>query len=129
MKIIKSIPGAGYIESIREILAEEDREHVGREGRDAAQERALEMALEVGVRTSSWHTPGSDSEDLPDEFMILLGTGGPACRIVGELSKRGTPENARLELQDWGTPWTEHPNSREWSAELTEFARLFYWGE
>lgn len=132
MKTIeRSIPGAGYIETIREILAEMNRAHDGPgESRDKAQERALEMALEICTRNTEWHAPGASLEITKDnEFMILLGTGGPACRIVGELDEHGSPEKALLEWQDWGTPWTEHPESREWSAELTEFAGLFYWGE
>lgn len=73
------------------------------EDQDEARERIQEDALEVQVR-SGWHAPGENAE--PEEFYILLCTGGPAVRIVGELSN-GSPERPRIEYQDWGTPWTE----------------------
>ena len=33
---------------------------------------------------------------------------GPHVRITGKLNQHGEPESARLEYQDWGTPWTEY---------------------
>lgn len=48
-----------------------------------------------------------DGEWTADKFEILLTTGGPAARIMGELD--GTePTRAWLEVQDWGTPWTSY---------------------
>jgi len=40
-------------------------------------------------------------------FEILLTTGGPAVRIMGELDQ-GYPFRAWLEVQDWGTAWTQY---------------------
>ena len=75
---------------------------------EAARERIQEDALSVQVR-SDWYTPGADKEDrAPTEYEILLCTGGPACRIIGELSEHGEPRTARLEVQDWFQPWTEY---------------------
>ena len=48
----------------------------------------------------------------PEEFEILLCTGGPACRIVGDLDESCQPSSARIEHQDWGTPWTELSRTR-----------------
>lgn len=80
------------------------------ESEDEAQERIRQDALEVKVR-SEWHYPG-DEDVKPDQFYILLCTGGPAIRIIGELDEYGQPVRAWLEYQDWGTPWTERVNNR-----------------
>ena len=69
-----------------------------------AHDRITEDALSVEVR-SGWYNPGS-LDSGPEEFMILLCTGGPAVRIIGDLD-RGSPSRPRLECQDWFTPWTE----------------------
>ena len=71
---------------------------------DAASDAIREDALEVQVR-SGWTNPGETLE--PAEFNILLCTGGPAVRIMGELDNYGNPERAWLEYKDWGTPWVE----------------------
>lgn len=84
-----------------------------------------EDALSVEVRTS-WHSPG-DTEGSKPEYTILLSTGGPATRIIGELDQYGEPKTARLEAQDWFMPWTEYRDSDE--SVLLEYARVFYYGE
>ena len=71
---------------------------------DEARQRIDEDPLSLQVR-SDWHGLGEELE--PAEFEILLTTGGPACRIVGEI-QNGEPCSPRLEVQDWGTPWTEY---------------------
>lgn len=75
------------------------------ENEDDAREAIQNDPLEVMVR-SDWTTPGEDL--TPSEFMILLCTGGPAVRIMGELNQQGEPDRAWLEYQDWGTPWTRY---------------------
>ena len=57
---------------------------------------------------------------------ILLGTGGPATRIVCELDD-GEPTRARLQAQDWGTPWTDYIGGD--SETLLTYCRCFYFGE
>ena len=79
---------------------------------DELRERLEEEALSVEVR-SAWHTPHEGKAESPAEFRVLLSWGGPACQITGNLSAHGEPENAWLEWQDWGTPWT--PLRREWA--------------
>lgn len=69
--------------------------------KEAARERIEEDPLSVQVR-SAWENSPEDFDAA--EFCILLSTGGPATRIVGELD-RGEPISARLEAQDWFTPW------------------------
>jgi hypothetical protein len=90
---------------------------------DEARQIIQEDALEVQVR-SDWESPGAPLEAV--EFMILLCTGGPAVRIVGELN-RGEPCRAWLEYQDWGTPWTQWFGAK--SDTLCEYAANFFFGE
>jgi hypothetical protein len=109
---------------------------------DAARQRIMEDALSMQVR-SGWYTPGAErAEQKAEEYEILLCTGGPACRIVGELNEHGEPETARMEVQDWFQPWTAirplvhsdfaDPQNREcYDSEpiLLEYARCFWFGE
>lgn len=90
---------------------------------DEARQVIQEDPLEVQVR-SDWSNPGETLE--ASEFMILLCTGGPAVRIVGELN-RGQPCRAWLEYQDWGTPWTQWFGAS--SDTLCEYASNFFFGE
>lgn len=72
------------------------------ESEDDARQRIEEDALSIEAR-SDWQSMGETLE--PAEFCILLTTGGPAVRIVGELDN-GEPSRPRLEVRDLGTPWT-----------------------
>lgn len=95
---------------------------------EEARQTIQEDALSVQVR-SDWYSLGADeSEKAPAEFEILLCTGGPAVRIVGNLD-RSSPDNPRIEYQDWGTPWTQYfPNSEQREAMQT-YCEQFYYGE
>lgn len=86
-----------------------------------ARERIHESILSVQVR-SGWGDPGADM--VAEEFEILLTTGGPGLRIMGELDEHNEPSRARLEYQDWGTPWTQYFNVEQ--STLLAFARCFY---
>ena len=66
-----------------------------------------------------------DGEWMPDRFELLLAWGGPAVRIVGELDD-GEPISARLEVQDWGRPWTQYYDAD--SDTLLDYCRCFYYG-
>lgn len=104
----------------------EEREEYHNE--DNARQAIEEDPLSVQVRNSAWHSPGEGSEDnKPDEYEILLCTGGPACRIVGDLDEYGQPDTARIEFQDWFIAWEEWRGADE--AILLEYARVFYFGE
>lgn len=95
------------------------------EDQDDARQRIEEDALSVEVR-SGWTCPGEPLE--PEEFRILLCTGGPACQIIGELNQYGEPDSCRLMFQDWFTPWEELiMTSDEHDAVLT-YCRRFYFG-
>ena len=103
------------------------REHL--DNNDQRERISSEDALDVEVR-SDWHTPGMASEDRATEYRILLGTGGPASRIVGDLDEYGQPTNARFEFQDWFKPWTAANDlSDEQEKTLLEYAQQFYFGE
>lgn len=95
------------------------------ESEEQARERIEESPLSVQVR-SGWYSPGAECEK-PEEFEILLSTGGPALRIIGELDEHGQPDRPRLQYQDWGTPWTElFDIDRD---KLTTWCNVFYFGE
>jgi hypothetical protein len=106
-----------------EELAELEAASNGCEDEDAARDNIQEDPLEIQVR-SDWASPGETLE--ASEFCILLCTGGPAVRIVGELD-RGEPCRAWLEYQDWGTLWTRYFEAS--SATLCEYADNFFFGE
>ena len=82
---------------------------------DEAQEKATqaiqEDALEVGIIK---------------QYFILLCTGGPACRIIGNLNEYNEPETAKIQYQDWGTPWTDYSNVASMEDTLLKYARQFY---
>jgi len=90
---------------------------------DTVRERLEEMPLSVRVR-DGWRSPGDES-DGPEEFEILLSTGGPALRIYGKIDG----EHA-LQWQDWGTPWTDYRDTTdEQDQAIATFVGLFYLGE
>lgn len=98
---------------------------------DEAREYIQESVLEISVR-GDWYAPGTASEeqDGPCEFRILLTTGGPAARIMGELDGRGLPERAWIEYQNWGTGWQElHGDDAPSQEEILSFTQCFYFGE
>lgn len=106
----------------------ENLEKAEKEENDTAREQAEqtihEDALSVQVR-SGWYEPGSE-ETKPAEYEILLCWGSPACRIIGELDQYGQPETARIEYQDWGTPWTEYPLTGDQERIIIKYANCFY---
>lgn len=96
--------------------------------REEAETRIQEDALSVEMR-GAWYTYDTEPADAakPVEFNILLATGGPAVRIMGELDEHGQPDRAWLEVQDWGTPWTRYFDIEQDT--LLTYARCFYFGE
>jgi hypothetical protein len=105
---------------------DEQREEYNDE--DKAREAIEQDPLSVEIR-SGWYTPGSETDKEPSEYRILLAWGGPACQIRGELDEYRQPETARIEHQDWGTPWTKYRISSEDEEILLEYARCFYFGD
>ena len=105
-----------------EELAELEKVAGDCESEDEARQRIQEDALSVEI--GGWWMPGNDPE--PDQYRVLLTTGGPAVRIIGELD-RGEPYSARLEVQDWSKPWTQYREADE--DVLLSYARCFYYGD
>lgn len=96
------------------------------ESAENVRERIQGSPLSVQVR-SGWRSPGDDHGD-PEEFEILLSTGGPALRIRGELGEHNQPSRAWLEYQDWGTGWTEYHGEGLEHSSLMTFCQQFYFG-
>lgn len=95
---------------------------------DEARQAIIDDALEVCVR-DPWRAPGQTDSEGPTEFKILLCTGGPAVRIIGDLNEHGEAESARIEHQDWGTPWTEHRITAEEEADVLAYCAEFCFSE
>lgn len=94
--------------------------------REDAQQRIEEDPLSLQVR-SGWRSPGEESE--PEEFELLLSTGGPATRIIGELGEHNEPIRARLQAQDWFTAWTDYQGDAISRSDLLAYCNVFYFGE
>jgi hypothetical protein len=120
----------GWLASIEEMLAEFDaakaKDRETNDMRDYERvEQIHESVLSVMVR-DGWRQPGQTAnEDEPDEYEILLSTGGPALRIWGKLDRFCAPSSAEMQMQDWGTPWTRYPAPE---ATLLAFAQCFWFG-
>lgn len=115
--------GAGAYASIKELVKayQSARNEIDC---DAARDRILDDALSVLVR-EDWHTPGQASDEF-GKYQILISTGGPATRIIGDLNQYGEPENATLQAQDWFQPWTDYTGADE--NILLAYATQFYFG-
>lgn len=93
------------------------------EDADDLRQRIEEMPLSVQVR-DGWRSPGAES-DGPEEFEILLSTGGPALRIYGEIGGHHS-----LQWQDWGTPWTDYRDTTDDQDQaIAAFVGLFWFGD
>lgn len=120
------------LESIKRMVsrlkvAEEQDNDGGGDEREAAERTIHEDALSVEVR-SGWRTIEGQKFE-PEEFRILLCTGGPAVQIRGEIDQHGQPIDPILEYQDWGTPWTIYPLMEADEEALLTYAQQFYFGE
>ena len=111
------------LESIIEMVKALDTE--SEDAREEALQAIQEDALSVQVR-SGWYQPGETPE--AEEYEILLCTGGPAARIIGELGLHDEPETAHLQYQDWFTPWIDYPTRDDDHQALLTYARCFYFG-
>ena len=111
-----------YYKEGNEATEEEKEQYHNEEG---VREAITEDPLSVQVR-SGW--AASPEEMEAEEYEILLCTGGPACRIVGDLD-RGEPDTANIEYQDWFTPWVRYGDTtNEEDEALLTYARQFYFG-
>ena len=89
-------------DALRQELAEFDCIRKDYESQDDVATAISEYPLSIEV-SSGWTL--LSEELVPEKFCILLQTGGPAVRIIGDLDEYREPDRAWLEYQDWGTPW------------------------
>lgn len=94
---------------------------------DDAQRAIDDDPLSIQVR-DGWKSPGAESEG-PEEYEILITTGGPAARIIGQLGEHSQPTSARFEYQDWFQPWTEVIFTSEDHKTLVDYVNCFYFGD
>jgi len=129
----------GQLESIKELYrnykqAESDDDYT-RE--DEIREQAQDEALSFEFR-SGWTS--NPEEMKPEEFKILLSTGGPACQIVGKIDYGSCePIDIEIQYQDWFTPWEplqlnctyadRSPNITSDYEALEWFCNCFYFGQ
>ena len=102
-------------EHITEALERYDKDHS-----DEIIEELQEMPLSVEFR-SGWQ--GYGEELKPEEFSILMCTGGPAVRIIGKIWD-GVPSDAHIQGQDWGTYWESLPLAAYEQGQLMQFVAL-----
>jgi hypothetical protein len=103
------------------VAAHDDAREKGKDETHAL-EAIQEDPLAISVR-SDWQVPGSRFQAA--EYQILLCSGGPACRIIGDLDGE-QPATAYLEYQDWFRPWREFETTSTEAEALIEYARCFY---
>ena len=91
---------------------------------EEAREAIADDPLSVEVR-GDWHMPGALDASAPYEYRILLCWGGPAARIIGELDDANEPYSAKLQYQDWFTPWIDYPLTDTEEETLIKYAKQF----
>ena len=117
----------GHIESMVEYFKKDKHffDIKDYDSQDELRESVLNSALSVEFR-SGWYSSPED-ETKAEEFKILLSTGGPALRVIGELDDYG-PVNPKLQFQDWGTPWIDFEITEDQQKALNWFCNCFYFG-
>lgn len=91
---------------------------------EGMEEIIQQNALSVRIR-SDWQVPGYLL--TPTKFEILLCTGGPAVRIIGDLGEYNEPESPQVQYQDWFTPWMDYRDITDRQAKLIlEYCRMHY---
>jgi hypothetical protein len=112
----------GFGDDEAEELAELEKAAGDCESREDAEQRIHEDPLSLEL-SGTW-TPGNTP--VADKAILLLGTGGPAVRLIVELGEYAEPHRAYLQVQNWGTPWTDVFTDSE---TLLRYAQCFYYGE
>jgi len=108
---------------LKSIMALVERAHHAQtHDMDAIEEEIFNSPLSVEV-SSGWTPVGEKLK--PAKYNLLMTTGGPGTRIVGDLDTEGIPATVDIEYQDWNTPWTKYPLSNEELQAILEFAQYF----
>jgi len=115
--------GAGAMGALRELVGALNEAITGED--DSAIEDATEAihddVLSIEYR-SGWTMQGEGLQ--AEEYCLLLATGGPAVRIIGTIEHEQA-RDATLQVQDWGTPWTDVALSDDDHDTLLQYARAF----
>ena len=129
----------GQLETIKELYRnyKEAESNDDYETQEKMTYKAEVEALSVDFR-SGWSC-SPDDLGSPEEFKILLSTGGPACQIIGNLDQSHQPIDIVIQYQDWGTPWEplqlnctyadKSPNITSDYKALEWFCNCFYFGQ
>ena len=120
--------GVSTAQNLLQLYQEAQAEDTTTERIEKIQQQVQEWPLSVDVRCTSWRSPGTEDWE-PDEFQILLSTGGPAMRITGDIGEHGEPCNPLMQVQDWFKPWTTCNTTDEQDEALRWFCSEFYFGE
>lgn len=107
-------------------LTELEAAAAGCADREAASERVQQDALSVEVR-SGWTELGGDM--APEEFRIVLCTGGPHVEIRGELDQHCEPRRAWLSYFGASVPRATYYGPLADTEVLLTYCREFYFGE
>lgn len=89
---------------------------------DDVTQEILEYPLDLSVRCTEWMPIGPDLE--PDEYRVLLSTGGPAVQITGSIGPDNEPSSVKLQHQSWFTPWSNYPLSQPEQDVLLRFVQI-----
>ncbi len=95
---------------------------------EEAEQAIHEDALSIECR-SGWYQAGSLDTAAPEEYRIILCTGGPHVEIRGALNQYNEPDTAELFYQDWFTGLAEYKTTSEEQDDLVTYAGRFYFGE
>jgi hypothetical protein len=112
------------LQTIRKLLAAYDAARERQDGDFTTLENIHQHPLSVSVR-GNWEIPGSLF--AATRYQLQLCWGGPAVRLIGDLDGE-EPKTARLEYQDWFTPWQELAVSPAETEALLAYGRFFYFG-
>lgn len=91
---------------------------------DEARTRIEQDALSVEVR-SAWVSVGEDM--TPDQFRIVLCTGGPHVELEGELDEHLQPYRVWMNYKSWGESGEYHGENFDHDA-LIAYCLCFYFG-
>lgn len=90
---------------------------------DEAREAIQEDPLSVEVR-SAWASVGDSL--TPEEFRVVLCTGGPHVELVGDLDENNEPSRVRVLYRDWGDSGEYYPSASEREALMTYLSCLYF---
>jgi len=118
------------VDALEEPEQDDDGEDIPRtiDGDEVTQEEARERIQDDALSVEIvWGNSAVGEAPEAEGYEILLTTGGPAVKIVGDLDRYKQPDNARLMVQDWFKPWAEYMGADR--SALLAYAQCFYYGD